>query len=108
MRKWLCYAHCCILLMATMGFMWRGTVSLHATVLPQNASNRTVTWVSQDPAVASVSDQGMVTALKAGETTVTATTVNGLTANCRISVSEAEAEDKNVIASVSAPAQAAV
>ena len=84
------------------------TVSLHATVLPQNASNRTVTWVSQDPAVASVSDQGMVTALKAGETTVTATTVNGLTANCRISVSEAEAEDKNVIASVSAPAQAAV
>ena len=83
------------------------TTTLSATVLPANASNRTVTWKSGDSSVVSVSSQGVVIALKAGETTVTATTVNGLTAICRISVENRAEEENHVIASVSAPAQIA-
>lgn len=45
--------------------------SLTATVAPDNASNKTVTWTSSDPAVATV-DNGKVTAVKAGEATITA------------------------------------
>lgn len=83
------------------------TTSLSATVLPRNASNRTVNWSSGDPSIVTVSSQGTVTALQAGETTIIATTVNGLTATCQVSVEEKTGENKNVIASVSAPPQAA-
>ena len=47
-------------------------VILKATVLPDNADNKTVTWISSNPSVASVDKNGEVTALKAGTTTITA------------------------------------
>lgn len=52
----------------------KGTVT--ATVAPSNATNKTVTWSSSTPSVASVSN-GSVTALVEGNTTITATTVDG-------------------------------
>ena len=54
-----------------------GTVTLTATVSPDNAVNKNVTWSSSDPAVATVSQNGEVTAVGGGEATITVTTVDG-------------------------------
>ena len=48
------------------------SAQLTATVKPDNATNKTVSWDSSDNSVAKVSD-GKVTALKAGTATITAT-----------------------------------
>jgi len=61
------------------------TVSLTATVLPENAANKTVTWTSSNTAAATVSN-GVVTAVATGTATVTATTSNGKTASCTVAV----------------------
>jgi hypothetical protein len=51
--------------------------TLQATVLPSNATNKTLTWQSSDPTVASVDATGKVTGLKVGVTNITATTEDG-------------------------------
>lgn len=53
-----------------------GEVTLVATVLPETASNKAVTWSSSKPAVASVNN-GVVKALTEGNATITVTTVDG-------------------------------
>jgi hypothetical protein len=59
---------------------------LTATVLPENATNKSVKWSSSAPTVASV-DGGMVQALSAGSTTITVTTDDGgKTATCAVTV----------------------
>jgi uncharacterized protein YjdB len=50
---------------------------LIANVLPDNASNKTVTWFSSNPNVASISVNGLVKALNAGNIEITATSVDG-------------------------------
>ncbi|MDY3972547.1 MAG: Ig-like domain-containing protein [Clostridia bacterium] len=63
------------------------TAKLKATVYPTNATDKSVTWTSADPAVASVSSDGTVTGLSYGKTTVTATTNDGgKTASCIVKV----------------------
>ncbi len=58
------------------------------TVLPANASNKAVTWLSSDPKVASISDQGIVKALKPGTVVVACKTVDGsFVAYCVVNVS---------------------
>jgi uncharacterized protein YjdB len=52
-------------------------VKLQATITPTNATTQTVTWVSSDERVATVSRTGVVTPLSVGETTITVTTVDG-------------------------------
>ena len=47
------------------------TITLTATVLPENATNKTVTWTSSDTTVATVKD-GVVTGVKEGKVTITA------------------------------------
>ena len=66
------------------------TLQFTATVLPTNATNRTVTWTSSDEAVAEVDDTGLVTAVAPGEATITATTTDGtnLSANCDLTVQQ--------------------
>ena len=67
-----------------------GTETLTATVAPENATNKSVTWSSSDPAVASVSDAGVVTALKAGSATITCTSNDGgHAATCKVTVTKA-------------------
>ena len=62
------------------------TITLTATVNPDNATNKNVSWKSSNTSVASVVD-GKVTALKAGTTTITVTTEDGnKTATCDITV----------------------
>lgn len=63
------------------------TQSLKATVLPSGATNTAVEWSSDNAAVATVSNSGMVTAVKAGEAKITVTTVDGgKTATCAVTV----------------------
>lgn len=61
--------------------------TLIATVTPSNATDKSVTWTSSDPGVASVDSTGKVTALAAGSTTITVQTTDGeFTATCTVSV----------------------
>jgi uncharacterized protein YjdB len=53
------------------------TESLTATVSPSDATNRGVSWVSSDPSVCTVSDSGKVTAVGAGQSTITVMTQEG-------------------------------
>ncbi len=62
-----------------------GSETLTATILPENAANKNVTWTSSNPAVATVVD-GKVTALAAGNSTITVKTVNGKTDTCTVTV----------------------
>lgn len=68
------------------------TFQLNATVLPNDATNKNVTWSSSDTDVASVDNSGMVTALKAGNTTVTVTSnsKSSVKATCNLTVSAKE------------------
>ena len=63
------------------------TETLTATVRPDNADNRKVTWSSDKTDVATVGGDGRVTAVKAGEAVVTVTTEDGgKTASCKVTV----------------------
>lgn len=50
---------------------------LSATVLPSTAANKTVTWSVSDATVATISETGLLTPLKNGSVTVTATAKDG-------------------------------
>ena len=67
-----------------------GTVRLSANVMPSNATNKTVTWSSNNTSVATVSSDGTVKAVGYGTAVITAKTVNGLTSNCTINVKKEE------------------
>ncbi|OUQ55598.1 hypothetical protein B5E58_12055 [Tyzzerella sp. An114] len=60
---------------------------LKANILPINATNKSATWVSSNPGVATVDNTGLVTALSNGSTTITVKTIDGgFTANCTVVV----------------------
>ena len=64
-----------------------GTETLTATVRPDNADNRKVTWSSDKTEIATVDGAGKVTAVKPGEAVVTVTTEDGgKTATCKVTV----------------------
>lgn len=59
---------------------------LTATVYPLNSTQKTLTWVSDHPDVASVDNEGNVTARKAGAATVTVKVAENVTAVCKVTV----------------------
>lgn len=60
---------------------------LTCTVAPENADNKSVTWSSSDEKVATVSANGLVTAVSGGTATITATSADGgYTASCKVTV----------------------
>lgn len=62
-------------------------LQLVATVAPDNAINKAVTWSSSVPGVATVSASGLVTPVAPGTTIITVTTVQGsFTATCTVEV----------------------
>ena len=65
------------------------SATLVATVLPEKAANKSVTWSSSNPLVASVMPNGFVTAISKGTTTIMVSTVDGnKTASCVVKVEE--------------------
>ena len=62
---------------------------LTATVLPENAADKSVFWSSNNTGIATVDDEGNVKALAAGTATITVTTtLGGKSATCEVTVSE--------------------
>ena len=62
--------------------------TLSATVAPENATIKALTWASSDENVATVAPDGTVTAVKAGAATITATAADGSgkSAVCKVTV----------------------
>jgi len=64
------------------------TATLTATVTPNNATNKAVTWITSNPAAATVAN-GVVTAVGTGSATIRATTAyGGKTAACSVTVTD--------------------
>ena len=61
------------------------TGTLTATVKPDNATNKTVTWTTSNDKVATVDNNGVVTAVGKGTATITAA-ADGKTATCTVTV----------------------
>lgn len=62
------------------------SVQLQENIQPANATDKSVSWKSDNPAVASVDEKGRVTALKNGTAVISAVMKNGLRAECKITV----------------------
>ncbi len=69
-----------------------GTLTLTATVTPDDATNKAVTWSSSNTSVATVDANGKVTAIAPGTATITATANDGsgVSATCEVTVVAAE------------------
>jgi len=68
-----------------------GTLTLTATVLPENATNKSITWTSNAAAVATVNN-GLITAVAPGTVVITVTTQDGnKMAACTLTVTNATA-----------------
>lgn len=73
-----------------------GTLQLKGTVSPKNAPTR-LKWKSKNKKIASVSNTGLVTALKKGSTTITVTTDNGKKASVKIKVKSSLSELSGIL-----------
>lgn len=62
------------------------SVTLSPDILPDDAADKSVVWTSSDNNVVTVSDDGQVVGVGSGEAIVTATTSNGLSDTCSITV----------------------
>ena len=69
-------------------------VELEYEITPKDASERKLTWSSSDTSVVTVSDTGRIKGVKFGKAEVTATTTNGLSATCNVTVATHQREMK--------------
>jgi len=82
-----------------------GTTNLTATVSPSTATNKSLIWVSGNDSVATVNNNGTVTAVSAGTATITVITVDGgKAATCLVTVGGGGVPGGNVFTSIAAMA----
>lgn len=68
-----------------------GSETLTVKVIPKNASNKNITWSSDNPEIVEVNETGKITAIKAGETNITATSEDrNRSVSCSVTVVEGE------------------
>ena len=72
-----------------------GSIQLQATISPSNASDKTINWESSNTAVATVSSNGWVKAVAAGNTTISAYASNGMKASCAVTVASPDNGQEN-------------
>lgn len=65
------------------------TATLTATVTPENATNKEIKWESNNQSIATVDENGTVTAVGEGTATITAT-ADGVKAECTVTVNKAK------------------
>lgn len=65
-----------------------GSFQIKATIEPEDATNKTISWSSTNPEVADVDNNGTVTPLSEGETVIKATMSNGISAEAKVVVKE--------------------
>ena len=66
--------------------------TLLATILPEEATDKTITWTTSNDSIASVSTDGVVAGMSKGTATIKAATSNGKTASCTVIVSGGESD----------------
>ena len=71
---------------STASLMKDETIQLVASVVPAYADDKTLIWSSEYTNIATVDNNGLVTAIAEGATTITATSNNGKTASCVVTV----------------------
>lgn len=74
---------------STLTIAKNGSAQLTATIKPDDATDKTITWDSSEKTVATVDENGLVTAVSPGETTITAT-AGEKSASCVVTVSSEE------------------
>ncbi len=70
--------------------------ALNATVTPSDATHPEITWTAKDPSIVSVDENGKITAISCGKTTVTATSTNGISDSIVVKVNEIKAESLEI------------
>ena len=84
---------------ATKSIAKGATFQLTATVKPDNATDKTLTWTSSNPLVATVTSTGLITGLKTGTSDIKATSSNGKIATCSVTVTPIVKTPTNLVAS---------
>lgn len=78
---------------STLNMFVGDTYKITVTILPENATNKSVTFESNKTDIASVSDDGTITAKAKGLAVITVTSSNGKKASVAVSVTEKQAEE---------------
>jgi uncharacterized protein YjdB len=69
------------------------SVKLEFTILPDNTTDKSVVWKSEDESIASVDKEGKIKAISVGETTVKVSTSNALESICKVVVKPTKATE---------------
>ncbi|MDE5422725.1 Ig-like domain-containing protein [Ancylomarina sp. DW003] len=62
------------------------TYQLAAEILPENATDQTIVWASEDSAIVTVDETGLIKGIAVGKANITATSVNGIVATIEANV----------------------
>lgn len=71
---------------------------LTVTITPSNATNKNITWRSDNESIATINSSGKVTAKEVGTVNITVTSSNGKTSTIKLNVKEEQKVEDNIIA----------